>query len=285
MPTLTYPHWRDVPATAWRWPNFSAAEIACRGTGAIKINTEAMDKLQALRDRLGKPLIIRSAYRSPEHNRAVGGAPASKHMQGTAFDIAMSNHDPAAFEAAARAVGFLGFAELGRDKLCCLIIASLSGLLGLSHSVLQTSILRLELLHLTGKIGDLRIKVGHVRTQRLGGLTAGYRLTSKSLDGFRDLIKEVIDLVDIITFLESNSLEGVLPNILRRQQSHKSCTSLWGIARTYVGLKSECYHDPIVSEHSTWVFMPDICLRRVKNGLRTLSEQHFPVPPAQNTAQ
>ena len=28
---------------------------------------------------------------------------------------------------------------------------------------------------------------------------------------------------------------------------------------TYVGLKSECYHDPIVSEHSTWVFMPDIC--------------------------
>ena len=184
-----------------------------------------------------------------------------------------------------RAVGFLGFAELGRDKLCCLIIASLNGLLGLSHSVLQTSILRLELLHLTGKIGDLRIKVGHVRTQSLGGLTAGYRLTSKSLDGFRDLIKEVIDLVDIITFLESNSLEGMLPNILRRQQSHKSCTSLWGIARTYVGLKSECYHDPIVSEHSTWVFMPDICLRRVKNGLRTLSEQHFPVPPAQNTAQ
>lgn len=35
MPTLTYPHWRDLPATAWRWPNFSADEIACRGTGAI----------------------------------------------------------------------------------------------------------------------------------------------------------------------------------------------------------------------------------------------------------
>ena len=109
MPTLTYPHWRDVPATAWRWPNFSAAEIACRGTGAIKINTEAMDKLQALRDRLGKPLIVRSAYRSPEHNRAVGGATRSKHLDGAAFDIAMSNHDPAAFEAAAREVGFLGF--------------------------------------------------------------------------------------------------------------------------------------------------------------------------------
>jgi hypothetical protein len=30
-------------------------------------------------------------------------------MDGTAFDIAMANHDPVAFEAAARAVGFLGF--------------------------------------------------------------------------------------------------------------------------------------------------------------------------------
>jgi zinc D-Ala-D-Ala carboxypeptidase len=104
-----YSHWRDVPKATWRWPSFSPAEIACRGTGAVKINADAMDKLQALRDRLGKPLIIRSAYRSLQHNRAVGGAKASKHMDGTAFDIAMANHDPVAFEAAARAVGFTGF--------------------------------------------------------------------------------------------------------------------------------------------------------------------------------
>ncbi|MBC7139737.1 MAG: DUF882 domain-containing protein [Defluviimonas sp.] len=109
MPTTTYAHFRDLPESAWRWPSFSPAEIACRGTGAIRINTEAMDRLQALRNRLDKPLIVRSAYRSPEHNRAVGGAPASRHMLGTAFDIAMSNHDPVAFEAAAREVGFLGF--------------------------------------------------------------------------------------------------------------------------------------------------------------------------------
>lgn len=109
MTTTYFAHWRDVPASLWRWPNFSPAEIACRGTGALRIHEEALDRLQALRDRLGKPLIIRSAYRSPEHNRAVGGAPRSKHMDGMAFDIAMSNHDPAAFEAAAREVGFLGF--------------------------------------------------------------------------------------------------------------------------------------------------------------------------------
>jgi hypothetical protein len=115
MTTTFFSHWRDVPADAWRWRNFSPAEIACRGTGSICIQPAALDKLQALRDRLGKPLIVRSAYRSPEHNRAVGGARASKHMEGTAFDIAMSNHDPAAFEAAARAVGFQGFGTYPRS--------------------------------------------------------------------------------------------------------------------------------------------------------------------------
>lgn len=111
----TYRHWRDVPERAWRWTNFSPAEIACRGTGQLKLHPEAMDKLQALRDRLGKPLIIRSAYRSPEHNRRVGGARHSKHMDGTAFDIAMANHDPVAFEAAAREMGFLGFGYYPRS--------------------------------------------------------------------------------------------------------------------------------------------------------------------------
>jgi hypothetical protein len=104
-----YSHWRDVPAATWRWPNFSPAEIACRGTGKLLVNEAALDALQALRLRLGKPLIIRSAYRSLEHNGAVGGAKASKHMEGIAFDVAMTNHDPDAFEAAARAIGFKGF--------------------------------------------------------------------------------------------------------------------------------------------------------------------------------
>ena len=109
MTTSYFDHWRDVPEGAWLWKHFSPAEIACRGSGSLRINEEALDKLQALRDRLGKPLIVRSAYRSPSHNRAVGGAPRSKHMDGTAFDIAMANHDPVAFEAAARAAGFKGF--------------------------------------------------------------------------------------------------------------------------------------------------------------------------------
>ena len=114
-PVRTFRHFRDVSEKLWRWKNFTPAEIACRGTGQLKLHPEALDKLQALRDRLGKPLIVRSGYRSPEHNRNVGGAPRSKHMDGTAFDIAMANHDPVAFEVAARAVGFEGFGYYPRS--------------------------------------------------------------------------------------------------------------------------------------------------------------------------
>lgn len=51
-----------------------------------------------MRDRLDKSLITRSAYRSPEHIRSVGGVTRSKHMEGAPFDIAMASHDPVAFE-------------------------------------------------------------------------------------------------------------------------------------------------------------------------------------------
>ena len=94
MSKTCHAHWRDADLSRWRWPNFSPAEIACRGAGKLLIDEEALNRLQALRDTLGKPLIVRPAYRSPEHNRAVGGAAASRHLDGAAFDIAMANHDP-----------------------------------------------------------------------------------------------------------------------------------------------------------------------------------------------
>ena len=78
MTSRYYAHWRDIPAVAWRWPNFTPAEIACRGSGAILIDEPALDALQRLRDLLGRPLIVRSGYRSEAHNRAVGGAPRSR---------------------------------------------------------------------------------------------------------------------------------------------------------------------------------------------------------------
>lgn len=109
MPVILYRSWRDFPLDQWRWPSFSPAELACRGTGMLMIDEPSLDKLQALRDYLSKPMIVQSAFRSPEHNRAVGGAKASQHLKAKAYDVSMANHDPAAFEEAARAVGFRGF--------------------------------------------------------------------------------------------------------------------------------------------------------------------------------
>jgi zinc D-Ala-D-Ala carboxypeptidase len=106
--TKIYANWKDFPMDEWRWPSFSPQEMACRGTGRLMIVPAAMDKLQALRDKLGKPMNINSAYRSPEHNKTVGGATQSKHMDGTAYDVSMSNHDPDTYIAAALSVGFNG---------------------------------------------------------------------------------------------------------------------------------------------------------------------------------
>lgn len=106
-----YPNVAAVPLADFqaRWPNFHPSEIACRGSGKVAFNFEAMDKLQALRVRRGRPLILNSAYRSPEHNAAVDGAPGSKHLTAEAFDVSMSNHNPDEYEADAKSVGFSGF--------------------------------------------------------------------------------------------------------------------------------------------------------------------------------
>lgn len=104
-----YTHWKTVAGLpGWRWPDFSPQELASKGEGELKINFGALDKLQALRNVVG-PMVLTSAYRSAAHNRKVGGVENSNHLRGTAFDVVMANHDPVAFEAAARAVGFKGF--------------------------------------------------------------------------------------------------------------------------------------------------------------------------------
>jgi zinc D-Ala-D-Ala carboxypeptidase len=106
--TRLYQNWRDVPKDKWPWPNFSPRELACKGTGSILVDDVAIDALQKLRDTLGRPLVVVSAYRSPQHNKKVGGAKNSYHMQGCAFDIRMENHNPAEFEIAAKQCGFRG---------------------------------------------------------------------------------------------------------------------------------------------------------------------------------
>lgn len=100
-------HWREVPPGQWRWQHFTPQEMACKGSQRIKVRIALMDKLEALRGLVGEMHVL-SGYRSPEHNKEVGGAAQSKHVLGEAADISMARHDPAEFYDAARQVGFLG---------------------------------------------------------------------------------------------------------------------------------------------------------------------------------
>ena len=52
------------------------------------------NNLQVLRDYLKQPISINSGYRSPAHNRKVGGASASQHLLGKAADIVVAGFTP-----------------------------------------------------------------------------------------------------------------------------------------------------------------------------------------------
>ncbi|WP_418308481.1 YcbK family protein, partial [Parasutterella sp.] len=43
--------------------------------------------LEEIRDEFGKPIVVNSGYRSPEHNKNIGGAKNSYHVKGMAADI------------------------------------------------------------------------------------------------------------------------------------------------------------------------------------------------------
>lgn len=68
--------------------NFRVREFACKdGSDQVLIDTQLVDVLQKIRDHFGKPVTITSAYRTPAHNRKVGGSSSSYHVKGMAADI------------------------------------------------------------------------------------------------------------------------------------------------------------------------------------------------------
>lgn len=71
--------------------NFTAAELECKCGCGMLPKAELISRLQALRDIWGKPMTITSGARCKNHNTKVGGAPASKHVEGIAVDVACTN--------------------------------------------------------------------------------------------------------------------------------------------------------------------------------------------------
>lgn len=56
------------------------------GSGAF-MDEEFLRMIDAARELAGMPFIINSGFRTPAHNRAVGGSDTSSHMSGYAADI------------------------------------------------------------------------------------------------------------------------------------------------------------------------------------------------------
>jgi uncharacterized protein YcbK (DUF882 family) len=74
-------------------PHLSWAELACadgteyphawRASRAVALARA----FEALRAAVGQPLVVLSGYRTPGHNKRIGGAKASQHVEGRALDL------------------------------------------------------------------------------------------------------------------------------------------------------------------------------------------------------
>ncbi len=89
-------------------PHFKLREFACHCCHHVCIDGQIPILLEGVRAIAGRPLYINSAYRCPEHNRAVGGVSNSKHLDGAAVDFHCPGIKPAELARIARKIGFSG---------------------------------------------------------------------------------------------------------------------------------------------------------------------------------
>lgn len=107
MHTTFYKNFSE--ATTYDWglasPYFQPVELRCRGDESLLVHWPSLVALNNLRKVWGKQIVINSAYRSPEHNKKIGGSPNSQHLLGRAFDCRVTDPD---FAKLARRMGFNG---------------------------------------------------------------------------------------------------------------------------------------------------------------------------------
>jgi len=72
----------DFPVSA----HFRLCDFEDPTTRQVMLDPELVAVLEQIRIRLGIPLLVTSGYRTPDHNRAVGGLDNSKHLTGHAAD-------------------------------------------------------------------------------------------------------------------------------------------------------------------------------------------------------
>ena len=75
--------------------NFKVNEFACSdGSDVVFVSPDLVKVLQQIRDYFKLPVTVNSGYRTPGHNKKVGGAEYSQHLYGMAADISVKGVKP-----------------------------------------------------------------------------------------------------------------------------------------------------------------------------------------------
>mgnify|MGYP002728049164 CR=1 FL=1 len=83
--------------------HFKVREFACGdGSDAVLVAPRLVMVLETIRAHFDAPVVIHSAYRTPQYNKQVGGAAHSQHCYGTAADIVVKGQNPAGVAACVR---------------------------------------------------------------------------------------------------------------------------------------------------------------------------------------
>lgn len=100
-----------IPGGFWMWPHFAPRELADKNSGSIVVETDFLDRLERLRVAYGRPMIINSGYRTPEHNAIVSTTGEDgPHTTGRAVDVRV--YGSYALDLIRRALDF-GFTGVG----------------------------------------------------------------------------------------------------------------------------------------------------------------------------
>lgn len=91
-----------------QFANFGRTEMVCRCCGRAEMDEDFMFRLQALREKFGKPMRITSAYRCASHPVEAAKDKPGAHNTGRAVDVAVSRDQAYALMRLAMQMGFTG---------------------------------------------------------------------------------------------------------------------------------------------------------------------------------
>ena len=97
---------------------FTSDEMKCQHCGKENWQPEFMEELDILRRSFGKPMIVTSGYRCPEHPIEAKKERPGAHSTGLAVDIAVRGEDTIELTSLAYTLGFrrIGWNQKGNSR-------------------------------------------------------------------------------------------------------------------------------------------------------------------------